>query len=315
MFAAICAIALLGVGGGCPGNGRDSAFANGVIGPNGGTISSPDAVLTIAIPPGALEEELEFFVEGTSQPPPAFGRAYLVRPNPELRLDATVTYRAGLPDDPSRAAIGYVDPIAFEEGMGQWNPLPVIRVDAEQGVVSGVDTQISVFYTLLAGVGPGSSDDGPSDDGPSDDGPSDDGTDTGPAMTDGGTTSGGSTGDESDGGDTTSDSGSTGEPAVSFAREIQPILTANCNCHIKDMPMGLSFVDGYGNLVDVASTEVPGLDRIEPGDTEASYLWHKINNTHLTVGGEGNPMPAPDGGLDPALIDTIEAWILDGAAP
>ena len=74
-------------------------------------------------------------------------------------------------------------------------------------------------------------------------------------------------------------------------------------------------MSGYGNLVDVPSTEAPALDRIEPGDPDASYLWHKINGTHASVGGSGNPMPAPAGGLDAGTIATIEAWISGGAQP
>ena len=47
----------------------DDEVARAVIGPDGGTIASLDAVLTIAILPGALEEEVEMFIEPTREPP------------------------------------------------------------------------------------------------------------------------------------------------------------------------------------------------------------------------------------------------------
>jgi hypothetical protein len=134
---------------GCPEPPEDGEIARRVIGPSGGLVTSVDSVLTLAIPPGALEEELELFIERSREPPPVFGQAYLVRPNPELRYDMTVTYRQELPDDTSGLAVGGVDAVEFEAGRGQWEPLPILRVDRQAKLVSGLDDGVSIFYALL----------------------------------------------------------------------------------------------------------------------------------------------------------------------
>ncbi|MEM7156099.1 MAG: hypothetical protein AAF799_24815 [Myxococcota bacterium] len=287
-----------------------------VIGPNGGTITSLDSVLTIAILPGALEEDVELFIESTNEPPDVYGAAYLVRPNPELLIPASVTYRTTLPTDTTGLAVGAVDAVSFESGQGNWEALPVAQINLEQQLVTGIDDGISIFYALLSDAEPSATTGDPNPTTGNDD--ADPGTTTGEPMTTGGEM-GDTTGDPTTSGDaeTTDDTAaeSSGEPAISFAETIQPIINANCECHTAGEPAGLSMADGYANLVDVASTEAAGLDRIEPGVPADSYLWHKINNTHIEAGGEGNPMPAPDGGLAPDLIDTIEQWILDGAEP
>jgi hypothetical protein len=112
------------------------------------------------------------------------------------------------------------------------------------------------------------------------------------------------------------------EPApggVSFCRDIQPIFTANCalsGCHAGAAPQqgqNLSAGNAYANIVNVASREVPALDRVEPGDPANSYLVHKIEGTAALVGGEDTRMPL---GLEPlpqADIDLIRAWIAAGA--
>ena len=53
------------------------------------------------------------------------------------------------------------------------------------------------------------------------------------------------------------------------------------------------------------------MDLIEPLDPPRSYLWHKINGTHLDVGGEGDLMPP--GIFDGDTLALIEDWILAGA--
>jgi hypothetical protein len=151
MVLTVHALALgLGMGGGgCHDAPESSEIARRVIGPAGGTLTSTDSVLTLAIPPGALEAEVELFIERSDEPPAVFGQAYLVRPNPELRYDASVTYRQELPDDISGLAVGAVDTAAYEEGHGQWKPLPLLRVDREAELVSGLDGGVSIFYALL----------------------------------------------------------------------------------------------------------------------------------------------------------------------
>ena len=66
--------------------------------------------------------------------------------------------------------------------------------------------------------------------------------------------------------------------------------------------------------VSVASSQVSTLNRVEPGDTDNSYLWLKLMGTYGDVGGTGATMPKT-GALTPEELDTIEAWILGGALP
>jgi hypothetical protein len=111
--------------------------------------------------------------------------------------------------------------------------------------------------------------------------------------------------------------GATGE--LSHATDIQPIWDVHCvdACHEVGGQWG-AFLDlsgdAYAAIVGVPSPQFADLDHIEPGDPDASYIWHKINGTQVMAGGSGAAMPS--GGLTTmtqAEIDTIEAWILAGA--
>jgi hypothetical protein len=104
------------------------------------------------------------------------------------------------------------------------------------------------------------------------------------------------------------------DPTYSAVQE--QILTPSCarsGCHGNGaMNAGLALDAGvaYDNLVNVPSSEQPSLDRIEPGDPDNSYLWRKVN------GGpdiDGVRMPRSRPQLSQAMLDLLEAWILDGA--
>ncbi len=103
---------------------------------------------------------------------------------------------------------------------------------------------------------------------------------------------------------------------LSFSADIQPIFDAECTtCHRSPRPQGdldLSS-DGYGDIVGVASGDVPSMDYISPGDTTNSYLWHKINGTQASVGGSGDDMPKGGSALSAVNLALIESWILAGA--
>lgn len=125
-------------------------------------------------------------------------------------------------------------------------------------------------------------------------------------------------GDTTEGpGSTTDEPGTTGEPALSFEADVYPIIAANCSCHVNGAPAMLSMADAttaYGNLVGIASANpVNDQNRIEAGDPDASFVWHKLNNS--LVMGEGDPMPLGADPLGAADLATIEQWILDGALP
>lgn len=307
-------LALLALGlGGCPDEPSDPDVARRVIGPGGGLITSTDDVLTLAIPPGALDEEVELFLLRSDEPPSVFGEAYLLRPNPVVRYDVSVTYRRELPEDTSSLAVGAIDAAAYEQGSGQWEPLPLLRVDRQAELVSGLDDGLSIFYGLLDDAEPSASaeDDGGSTGTPDPTtGAEPDGDSTGTPDPTTGPEPGTETGEDGSSGPE-----SSGEAPPSFARDVQPILQASCDCHVDAAPADLSFTDAYASLVDVPSTQAPGLDRVEPGAPDDSYLWHKLSGTHVAAGGSGDPMPAPAGGLDAGSLATIEAWISGGAEP
>lgn len=84
-------------------------------------------------------------------------------------------------------------------------------------------------------------------------------------------------------------------------------------CHSgSNPPQGLSLEadQSYGLLVDVPSSEVPTLDRVEPGDPDNSYIIHKLEGTAAV----GLRMPASGPPyLTAAQIAVIRQWISDGA--
>lgn len=104
--------------------------------------------------------------------------------------------------------------------------------------------------------------------------------------------------------------------------DVQPIFTASCalsGCHgtsdtqPPDKPMVLTEGLAHENIVNVSSIQVPSMDRIEPFEPDSSYLVHKIQGTHLEVGGSGVRMPASGCCLSPREIDLIRQWVTEGA--
>lgn len=86
-------------------------------------------------------------------------------------------------------------------------------------------------------------------------------------------------------------------------------------CHAALAPqenMTLTAAAGYGQTVNVPSSQQPGLDRIEPGDLAGSYLFRKVDGG--VISGSTMP-PAPLTPLSGSERDLIERWILDGALP
>lgn len=116
------------------------------------------------------------------------------------------------------------------------------------------------------------------------------------------------------GSETTDSDSDTGSPPDTgpFA-PVDTLLREDCYpCHTHDDAGGWKYT-GYLSLVDAPSTQAPGLDRVEPGDRDRSYLWHKLTGTQGSVGGEGMQMPS-GGGLSSSERDLLGAWI-DAGAP
>jgi len=105
-----------------------------------------------------------------------------------------------------------------------------------------------------------------------------------------------------------------GAASPSFSRQIQPILDANCvACHqagAAQQGLVLESAAAYAN-VGKRSAEA-AMNLIEPGSPDSSYLFQKVNGTHLRANGQGARMPL-GGALEAADIEAIRLWILAGA--
>lgn len=90
-----------------------------------------------------------------------------------------------------------------------------------------------------------------------------------------------------------------------------PICTA---CHSgAAAPLGLRLDAGasYAMLVNAPGVQAPALNRVTPGNPDASYLIHKIEGI-ATAGGR---MPLNGPALPAETIAVIRQWIADGAQP
>lgn len=115
---------------------------------------------------------------------------------------------------------------------------------------------------------------------------------------------------------TSEDTSTTDVSGVSFSRDIQPIFDTNCVvCHQSATANGdLNLEAGlaYRNLVNAESTQSP-LMLVTPGDSDGSYLLHKLRGTQGEVGGSGLRMPYGAPSLQQGQIDLILKWIEQGA--
>jgi hypothetical protein len=120
---------------------------------------------------------------------------------------------------------------------------------------------------------------------------------------------------------TTSDGTTTADPTgdgPSFATDVwDPIFSPSCSCHqlgsSGGLMMGSDAAAAYASMVGVPSTGSP-LSYVEAGSADASYIYHKVNNTHIEAGGAGSRMPL-GGQLTPDQIATVKDWIDGGALP
>lgn len=109
------------------------------------------------------------------------------------------------------------------------------------------------------------------------------------------------------------------QDSVCFARDIQPIFTANCalsGCHAGTSPQqGQNLSEGlaYQAIVNVPANERAGMMRVRPSQPDSSYLVHKIQGTQASVGGSGGQMPLGGTPLSQSQVDLIRAWIAAGA--
>ena len=104
--------------------------------------------------------------------------------------------------------------------------------------------------------------------------------------------------------------------AVSFKRDLVPVLRRTCAaCHMTGSePGNMALHPGaaYKSLVGVASTESKLL-RVKPGAPQESYLLMKLDGTYLDAGGTGGRMPLAAPPLDEATLAKFRDWIAAGA--
>ena len=92
--------------------------------------------------------------------------------------------------------------------------------------------------------------------------------------------------------------------------EVQAIFNSRCvACHGVSGGLSLQAPGSFGNLVDVPSSQISTLDRIEPFDPDNSYLVWKIEGRSGIV---GSRMPL-GGVLSQDDIDLIREWVAAGA--
>lgn len=113
----------------------------------------------------------------------------------------------------------------------------------------------------------------------------------------------------------TADTSKKSAEAISFSKQIQPILTKNCateDCHIGPKPakkLDLSEGKAFKSMVNVVSREYPKKKIVAPGNLELSYLYDKLTGNQ----DEGDRMPSGKKALPKAQIELIKKWILAGA--
>ncbi|MFQ5550394.1 MAG: hypothetical protein ACE5FJ_04060 [Gemmatimonadales bacterium] len=111
-----------------------------------------------------------------------------------------------------------------------------------------------------------------------------------------------------------------GGAGASLTADVQPILSENCalaGCHAGTSPaqqQNLSAGQTAMNVVNVPALELSTMMRVRPGQPDSSYLVHKIQGTHASVGGQGGRMPLGQAALSATEIQVIRTWIAEGAA-
>ena len=105
---------------------------------------------------------------------------------------------------------------------------------------------------------------------------------------------------------------------VTYANHLEPLVIARClTCHTAEEPEAQLVFEagtGYGEMVGRASTQVPELLIVAPGDVEASYLWRKL--MHDVEIGRGMPRTVVGSiKLRDDELELYRRWIEGGAQP
>jgi hypothetical protein len=105
---------------------------------------------------------------------------------------------------------------------------------------------------------------------------------------------------------------------VSYERHVEPLVLKRClDCHTNEEPKANLVLEpgqGYDQMVGRRSAQAPGIDIVEAGDLERSYLWLKLDQRPRT--GDGMPRTLFGGKRLPAVeLERFRRWIEDGARP
>ncbi|MDJ0837756.1 MAG: hypothetical protein QNK37_14670 [Acidobacteriota bacterium] len=109
-----------------------------------------------------------------------------------------------------------------------------------------------------------------------------------------------------------------GNEAVVYEGVVEAIFTATCGggtCHVGGPAQGGLALDqgvGYGEMVNVPSTQNGSLMRILPGDADNSYVYRKLLSSADAVY-SGSRMPRGRAPLSDSDLALIRQWIQDGA--
>lgn len=100
----------------------------------------------------------------------------------------------------------------------------------------------------------------------------------------------------------------------SLAEVHAQVLRPDCGaCHIdRSPPAGNLFLRQDAQLADrllAPSTQAPHLSLVQPGDPLASYLFLKVDGTHVDAGGRGERCPVGGDALPPTSRDLLWDWI------
>ncbi|MEE2776902.1 MAG: hypothetical protein VYE73_09100 [Acidobacteriota bacterium] len=110
--------------------------------------------------------------------------------------------------------------------------------------------------------------------------------------------------------------GGGGANAFTFTQIQSQVFTATCalaGCHnagSQRAGLNLSAGASFGELVGVASSQRPALNRVQPNQPDNSYLIKKLRGDSDI---QGSRMPSGAGGLSQTTMDRIIAWINEGA--
>ena len=107
-------------------------------------------------------------------------------------------------------------------------------------------------------------------------------------------------------------------PVPTMAEVSASVLVPLCgDCHISQT-LGNLWLEpnaALRNRLLASSLQAAPMPLVRPGDLQASYLWRKVEGSHLTAGGLGEAMPLGRAALTEAQTDLLRRWIESGAPP